>query len=158
MDWRTTLPISAKTSQTASTAEERFRAAFKRLKLGVPQVLPKNTPVSQNNIAKEAGCDPSALRKSRLPLLVMEIQEWVDAHKGEGVDSARQKLLKQRRKNRDARETIADLKRQRDVAAGLLSDANLRIVELAEQLADMRARIDQIQPFATVLTLPKRSD
>lgn len=137
----------------ASSAEKRFRDAFERLKLGVPQVLPKGTPVSQNNVAKEAKCDPSALRKSRFPLLVLDIQEWVEAHKGEQPASARQRLLKQRGKNRDLREMIADLKRQRDAAVGLLADADLRIVELTEQLADVKTRLDQLLPPARVLNL-----
>ncbi len=142
----------------ADSAAQRFRSAFERLKLGVPQVLPKGTPVSQNNVAKEAGCDPSALRKARFPLLVLEIQEWIGAHKGEQVVSEHKKLLKQRRKNRDARDTIADFKRQRDIAAGLLADANLRIVELSESLADMKVRLDEYKPSARLLDLPKKRD
>lgn len=119
----------------------------------MPQVLPKGTPVSQNNVAKEAGCDPSALRKSRFPLLVLEIQEWVEAHKGEQPPSKRQHLLKKRGKNRDLRETISDLKKQRDVAVGKLADAGLRIIELTDRLADAQARLDELQPRAPVLKL-----
>lgn len=139
----------------APSAEQRFRNAFERLKLGVSKVLPKGTHVSQNNVAKEAGCDPSALRKSRFPLLVIAIQEWVEAHKGEPLPSERQRLLKQRRKNRDTRETIVDLKKQRDSAAGLLADADLRIVELSEKVADLQAKLEQLQPSARVLNLSK---
>lgn len=153
MDWRTTLPTSDKPDQKLS-AEDRFYAAFERLKLNVPQVLPKGTPVSQNNVAKEAGCDPSALRKTRFPLLVLAIQEWVDTHKSD-QPSERQRLLKQRRKNRDKKEIIADLKQQRDKAVGLLADADLRIVELSEKVADMQARLDQLQPSASILNLSK---
>lgn len=152
-DWRTTLPTSEKQPEVAPNAEQRFRDAFERLKLGVPQVLPKGTPVSQNNVAKEAGCDPSALRKTRFPLLVLAIQEWVETQKGEQPTSERQRLLKKRSKNRDMRETIADLKKQRDNAVGLLVDADLRIVELTEKLADVQARLDQLQPSARVLSL-----
>lgn len=137
----------------AASAEQRFRDAFERLKLGVPHVLPKGTPVSQNNVAKEAGCDPSALRKARFPLLVLSIQEWVESRKGDQQPSERQRLLKQRSKNRDMRSTIADLKRQRDIAAGMLADADLRIVELTEKLADMQAKLDYLQPTAYVLKL-----
>lgn len=137
----------------APSAELRFRDAFERLKLGVPVVLPKGTPVSQNNVAKEAGCDPSALRKTRFPLLVLAIQEWVESHKSDQQPSERQQLLKQRRKNRDTRETIADLKRQRDIAAGLLADADLRIVELTEKLADVQTKLDHLRPSASVLGL-----
>lgn len=137
--------------EAAPNAEQRFRDAFERLKLGVPQVLPKGTPVSQNNVAKEAGCDPSALRKARFPLLVLSIQEWVESHKSNQQPSERQRLLKRRSKNRDMRETIADLKMQRDIAAGLLADADLRIVELTEKLADVQARLDSLQSTARVL-------
>lgn len=142
------MPISNKTNQ--ATAEQRFRDAFERLKLSIPNILPKGTPVSQNNVAKEAGCDTSALRKARFPLLIMEIQDWVAKHKGEQAESAQQKQLKQRRKNRDNREMIADLKRQRDVTAGLLADANLRIVELTNELDLAQAKIRQLQQSATV--------
>lgn len=144
-----------KQADPAPNAEQRFRDAFDRLKLGVPQVLPKGTSVSQNNVAKEAGCDPSALRKTRFPLLVLEIQEWVESHKSEQASSERKRLVKQRRKNRDARETIADLKKQRDMAVGLLADADLRIVELTEKLEDVQRRLDQLQPSAGILSLPK---
>lgn len=142
---------SDKQLDAVSSAEHRFRNAFERLKLGVPQVLPKGTPVSQNNVAKEAGCDPSALRKSRFPSLVIEIQKWVASQKHDQQPSKRQLLLKQRGKNRTLKETIADLKKQRDVTAGLLADADLRIVELTEKLADMQARLDYLQPTARVL-------
>ena len=147
------MPTSDKPDQKLS-AEERFYAAFERLKLNLPQVLPKGTPVSQNNVAKEAGCDPSALRKTRFPLLVLAIQEWVEAHKSE-EPSERQRLLKQRRKNRDTKEIIADLKQQRDRAVALLADADLRIVELSEKVADMQTRLDQLQPSASILNLSK---
>lgn len=150
------MPTSNSTSNKASTAEQRFRDAFERLKLSMPQVLPKGTQVSQNNVAKEAGCDPTALRKARFPLLVMEIQAWVDSHKGEQFNSTRQKAIKLRQKSRDTRETISDLKSQRDIAAGLLADANLRIVELTDQLADARARLDELRPSAPLLNLSNR--
>lgn len=142
-----------KPSKAGGDAEQRFRDAFERLKLRVPRVLPKGTPVSQNNIAKEAECDPSALRKSRFPLLVIEIQEWIEAHKDNSKDSSRQKVRDVRNKNRNSRQKIEDLKLQRDKAAGLLSDANLRIVELTEEVGQIRARLDDIRPPASVINL-----
>lgn len=55
---------SSLTSQPqVGAAETAFRAAFLRLKLGKPQVMPKGTPVTQNNVAREAGRDPSALKR-----------------------------------------------------------------------------------------------
>lgn len=147
------MPTSEEQLKPAPSAEQRFRDAFNRLKLGVPQVLPKGTPVSQNNVAKEAGCDPTALKKTRFPLLVLEIQEWVKSQKKEQPASERQRLLTKRSKNRDMRETIADLKKQRDRAEGLLVDADLRIVELTQKLADMQARLEHLQPSASVFNL-----
>lgn len=155
MDWRITLATSTGQTDLVPNAEQRFRNAFERLKLGVPTVLPKGTHVSQNNVAKEAGCDPSALRKSRFPLLVIAIQEWVEAHKGEQAPSERQRLLKQRRKNRDTREIIADLKKQRDTAVGLLADADRKLVELSEKVADLESKLHELRPSAKVLDLSK---
>jgi len=152
-DWRTTLRTSEKQPDAESCAEQDYWDAFERLKLGVPLVLPKGTPVTQNNVAREAGRDPSALKKARYPSLVIAIQEWVASHKNDQQPSKRQLLLKQRGKNRTLKETIDDLKKQRDIAAGLLADADLRIVELTEKLADMQAKLDYLQPTARVLKL-----
>lgn len=149
------MSTSTKLHNPANGAEQRFRDAFERLKLGVPKVLPKGSQVSQNNVAKEAERDPSALRKSRFPLLVIAIQEWVDANTGEALPSNRQSLLKQRRKNRDAKETNADMKKQRDAAVGLLADADLRIVKLTEEVADLQTKLEEFRPSADVLNLKK---
>ena len=135
-------------------AEGRLRDAFERLKLGVPEVLPKGSRVSQNNVAKESGSDPSALRKSRYPLLIMDIQEYVDANKDRELVSERQKLVKRKRKNREAKEVIVDLKQQRDKAVDRIIYANLRILELSQTVDDLRARLEALQPTAQVLRLP----
>ena len=55
-----------------SKAELKFREAFERLKVGKPDILPKGTPLSQNNVAKEAGVDPSALRRARCSGLIQQ--------------------------------------------------------------------------------------
>lgn len=132
--------------ETKQSAEQRFRAAFERLKQDKPARLSRGTPVSQNNVAKEADCDPSALRKTRFPSLIAEIQHYVESHKEEGPESQRQQMLKRRRRSRETKEIISDLKLQRDVVAGMLADANLLIVELTEELADVRRRLDEISP------------
>lgn len=149
---------SEKQPNPSPSAEQRFRDAFDRLKLCRSEILPKGTPVSQNNVAKEAGCDPSALRKSRFPLLVMEIQEWVESHKRDQVSVERQKLLKRQRNNRNAKATIADLKKQRDSAASLLVDANLRIVELVQELEAKQARLEEVRPSALTINLMRGNE
>lgn len=139
---------SARPKTTEESAEANFRVAFERLKIGAPKILPVGTRVSQNNVAREAGRDPTALKKSRFPDLVAEIQRYVAEHPEERPDSERQKLLKHRQRSRAARETIADLKKQRDAAAGLLVEANAQIVILTRRLIYSEARINDLQPKA----------
>lgn len=135
-------------------AEANFREAFERLKAGVPKLLPQGTPVSQNNVSKEAGCDPSALRKSRFPDLVKDIQTYLASPGCEHPPSERQRLLKQRQQSRNARELITDLKAQRDASASLLVEANAQIGILTRRLRDMEARLEDLQSRASILPLP----
>ena len=65
-----------------AAAERRFREAFERLKAGEPIRLNKDVEVTQNNVAKEAGTDPSALRRSRYPALVTDIQAYRSSRQG----------------------------------------------------------------------------
>ncbi|MFN4349994.1 MAG: hypothetical protein ACK4F6_04210 [Hylemonella sp.] len=136
------------------SAEANFREAFDRLKAGVPKVLPKGTPVSQNNVSKEAGCDPTALRKSRFPALVTEIQAYIAGQGGERIPSERQRLLKQRQQSRNSRELITDLKAQRDAAESKLLDANAQIGILTRRLRDMEARLEDLRAKASIFPLP----
>lgn len=140
-------------SSKPKTAEANFRHSFERLKAGAPKLLAPGTPVSQNNVAKEAGCDPSALRKSRFPSLVAEIQNYLAAHGVGRAQSERQRLLKRRQRSRSARKTITDLKMQRDAVASLLVEANAQIGILSRRLRDLEARLDDAQPRAGVLPL-----
>ena len=134
-----------------TSAEQRFRDAFERLKHGVPQVLSSGTHISQNNVAKEAGCDPSALKKSRFPSLVSEIQHYISANSEVGQQSMRQKRIKKREKNRNVRELLHDVKQQRDIAQSKLADSNLLIVDLYAQIADLNRKIEELSPTATVI-------
>ena len=127
------------------TAEQRFRQALERLKLDEPTVLPKGTPVSQNNVAKEAGCDPSALRKARFPSLVREIQAYVELHKDD-TPSKRQTTLKQRATRQKQRDQLADVIAQRDVALSQIASANRRVVELSEEVQTLRRRLEELRP------------
>jgi hypothetical protein len=121
-------------------AERQFREAFERLKQRKPQHLPKGTKVTQNNVAKEAGAVPSALRRKRFPLLVDEIQAWIAEHgEDSSQQSPRQKSLAQRSRNRGLRERIEELEAQRDDALGKLVSAEARIVELTVENERLRA-------------------
>jgi hypothetical protein len=123
-------------------AELKFRGSFERLKVGKPHILPKGTPLSQNNVAKEAGVDPSALRRARFPELVTEIQEWVELHKGDPVQkSPRQMMLAQRSRNRDLSEKVKALQEQRDKALSKLLDAQSHIVDLTSKNQRLRDQL-----------------
>ena len=89
------------------TAEQRFRQAFDRLKTDTPRVLKPGTPVSQNHVALEAGVVTSALRKSRFPSLIREIQAYVDLGQP-ATPSKRQTQLKQRKGRADLNATLSD--------------------------------------------------
>lgn len=133
-----------------ANAEQRFRQAFDRLKADEPKVLKRGAPVSQNNVAKEAGCDPTALRKTRFPALVREIQAYVELRNAE-APSKRQAALKQKQSRRSVAERLEDATKQRDAAQSLLASANRRIVELTEKVQALQQRLDELQPKPTRL-------
>lgn len=124
-------------------AEKAFREAFERLKQGKPNHLPKGTLISQNNVAKEAGCVPSALRKSRFPSLIAEIQRWVKVHSSTTSPSPRQSMLAQRKRNQSLKDRIETLKAERDHALSLLIEADMKILELMQENAALHAKLPQ---------------
>lgn len=135
-----------------SKAELKFREAFERLKVDKPDILPRGSLLSQNNVAREAGVDPSALRRSRFPCLVSEIQEWSELHKSNVSNSSdKQKARAQRAKNRNLKETIEGLKEQRDKALGLLLDAQSYILELTIE----NQRLQAMLPKSSIHIIPK---
>lgn len=149
--------MSSKTIKTRkiSKAELKFRDAFERLKLGKPDILPKGTPLSQNNVAKEAGVDPSALRRIRFPELVADIQAWIEAHKDEvPPKSSRQMMLAQRSRNRTLQEKVIALEEQRDKAFSQLLEAQSRILELT--LENQRFRSQLSEGNVHVISSPKK--
>ena len=114
------------------TAEQNFREAFERLKSNKPKICPIGTVVSQNNVAKEAGTDPSALKKSRFPTIIAEIQQYVSTI--EAPASNRQKELLKKKKNRSLKERLEDVTKQRDSLASMLAEADITILELKDKL------------------------
>lgn len=145
---------SSENEGAAGRAERAFRDAFDRLKRGKPERLPKGTPVSQNNVAREAGCDPTALRKLRYPSLVAEIQQWVADHSPDSPPSSRQKLLAGRSRNRSLREELEAFKVQRDHALSLLCEADAKILDLTLECARLQAQ----QPQSNVVPIRGGSD
>lgn len=132
------------------TAEQRFRQAFERLKANKPQVLAAGTPVSQNNVAKEAGCDTSALRKSRFPSLVREIQAYVEINEQERP-SQRKETIKRRKARSELVDRLKQVSAQRDLAQSQLVSTQQRVVELMSELRVARALLESMRPSAVVL-------
>lgn len=138
-----------------ASAEGRFRLAFERLKAGKPIVLPHGAAVSQNNVAREAGCnDPGALKKARYPVLVREIQSYVELHPVP-VAADRWDAKERRNERRSLKEELTEARRQRDMAQSILASANRRIVELTEANRDLQRRVDELQP-PPMLLRPRR--
>lgn len=123
-------------------AEQEFSEAFDRLRRGAPQLLPVGSEVSQNNVAREAGKDASALKKQRFPRLVSQIQAWLAAHSVEKTPSRSQLAENSRRRNRSLRETIATLKNERDIALSLLVEADTVILGLHAEVESLQRRFD----------------
>ncbi|SIT45932.1 conserved hypothetical protein [Paraburkholderia piptadeniae] len=128
-------------SRSRLSAESSYREAFERLKRGKPERLPQGTSVSQNNVAREAGSDPSALKKSRFPTLIADIQQYVAGHADDRPPSRHQTLQAQRKLNRTLRDRIEALTKQRDAVTCLLNEANARILELTDYVAELQAKL-----------------
>ena len=133
-------------SQTvnAPSAEDRFRQAFERLKADEPKLLKLGTPVTQNNVAREAGCDPSALKKTRFPVLIRQIQAYIELHQDDHHSTG--KKPKKRTANRTMQKRLEDAIRQRDQAQSILASANTRIIELSEEVQSLQRQLDEKGP------------
>lgn len=137
------------------SSEDMFRRAFERLKTGTTQILPTGSAVTQNNVAREAGKDPSALKKSRQPELIKEIQNWVIGHSANKPISEHERTHRQRNKARALREKINDIKLQRDILSSLLVEADAKILELTMDNLRLQALLPEnnITPINSTTTI-----
>ena len=127
-------------------AEKLFRDAFERLKRDKPIALPAGTPVTQNNVAREAGRDPSALRKVRYPRLVREIQKWIEDNGNAPRSRASSaSLIKGARdRNRQLNARVEELTQQRDRSMSRLVIAEESILELHRQVQFLKAKLGEL--------------
>ncbi|MBN6746257.1 hypothetical protein JKG41_14565 [Acidithiobacillus sp. MC2.1] len=128
-------------SQNKNSAEGRFTEAFERLKAGKPTLLPVGSKVSQNNIAKEAGLDPSALKKSRFPSLIQKIQEYIKAAAEADGPSGRQLKAQAKSERLTADRDRKVLRAERDDAQSQLLSAQRAVLELLQENSDLRTRL-----------------
>lgn len=127
------MPLTTPNLRPIGRAEKLFLDAFDRLKQGRPLNVKKGVHLSQAVIAREAGVDPSALRKSRFPELIEEIQRWLESQPAT-VSSPRQQILAARARRRTLQERMEALRAQRDDALSKLVLAEARILELSQEL------------------------
>ena len=118
-----------------------FREAYERLKSNTPINVPKGTVVSQNNVAKEAGKHPTALKKERFPMFVLEIQEYLKQQK---IDCEILDKKKQLRKQRTLEERLLDFRNQRDKLASVCEAQAQLIEELRDEIVDLKSGIRQM--------------
>lgn len=137
-------------SSKLETAEQRYRAALERLKAGTPKLLPHGTSVSQNNVAKEAGTDPTALKKARYPALIREIKALVEINNAE-TTAKKERQTRQRRARDDAKAANIKLQAQRDHAQSQLVCAHRRLLELLQENATLQSQLNQLIPPPTPL-------
>lgn len=119
-------------------ADQRFRDAFLRLRINEPTVLPKNTPVSQANVAREAGVSPSALKKLRHPMLCRDIQDYVEAMKQNAGPSKSSQLQSARNNSALLEVELLEVKRDRDYQVTLKLYAQQLVLQLSAELEEYR--------------------
>jgi hypothetical protein len=121
-------------SSSRKSAADLFREAFERLKSGKPINLPVGSKVSQNNVAKEAGRHPTALKKDRYELLIAEIQACVEAQ-DEDATTKRKSAEKGKRSIKKKNE---DLRRQLNKAESTIEALENLVIDLKEEITCLK--------------------
>ncbi|PRX33325.1 hypothetical protein B0G75_103553 [Paraburkholderia sp. BL18I3N2] len=131
-------------TQNTETAEDNYRAAFERLKQGQSNVVPRGTPVTQNNVAREAGREPDAFKKTRYPALIREIQAHIE------ISAQHKEIKNKRRERRHERQDLVTkaqrYKKQRDEAQSRLVSAHRAVLTLLREKAELQRRLDEYLP------------
>jgi predicted RNase H-like nuclease (RuvC/YqgF family) len=118
-------------------AEDLFREAFERLKVNKPINIASDSKVTQNNIAREAGKHPTALKLDRYPLLVLEIQSYTESQKEEQV--SRRKSSD--RRSRSDKDKLADYKNQVDKMSSIIEALHNHIETLDDEIEDLKTGV-----------------
>lgn len=122
-------------STIKGSAEQDFRAAFARLKKRESTILPPGSSVTQNNVAREAGRDPSALKKARYPLLILEIQAYTSLNS----ESIRNSKRTTDNRVRTEKQKLADYRRQIDKLSSIVAAQNSTIEELLDEINQIKS-------------------
>jgi len=149
------------TPSSKVSAESKFRAALARIIDGSALNVERNARITQNNVAREAGVDPSALRASRYPALVMEIRDLADIARADVGRMGHKPHRPGSEERRNEKQRYQDMKRQRDHAAALLASADSEVLRLMLRVRDLERHIEEtspgvVRPQVTMLRMPKR--
>lgn len=119
-------------------AVELFIEAFQRLKNNEPINIPLGSAVTQNNVAREAGRDPSALRADRYPELLQQIQAYVASK-----DEQKKEIKKSfKNRSRNSEERMLDFKKERDRLLSICHSQQNLIEELMDTIEKLKAKSD----------------
>lgn len=121
-------------STNKKTALELFSEAFERLKQNKSVNIPIGSPVTQNNVAREAGRDPSALRTERYPELLQKIQTYIHSSKEQIERSG--KSSKNRSRNIEKR--LRDCMKQREQLLSIYHSQQIYIEELLDEISRLK--------------------
>ncbi len=122
-------------STEKKTAEQLFREAFERLKNNKTEVMPEETRITQNNVAREAGRDPSALKKDRYPFLVLEIQAYIKLKCERSVSNKRTND----NRSRTFKKKLKDCQKQRDKLSSIVAAQNTYIEDLLDEVETLKS-------------------
>ncbi|MFZ6638550.1 hypothetical protein ACO0LL_02360 [Undibacterium sp. TC4M20W] len=117
--------------------EKIFQMAFERLVNGIPEILPVGSAVTQNNVAREAGHTPSALRKERFPALIKKIQIYVASSKRNACEEGKTTSKKDAPAQGHIREERLNV---------LEAESTNKLLSLLVEVSELRAHILRLDP------------
>lgn len=132
----------------AKSAELEYREAFERIVNGCPIRIPAGSLPTLANIAREAGRDPSALKKSRYPAFVRDVEqhnELVSSLSGNRDRSLSSQLSGARQENRE----LGKEKEQLSIEKYKLQSDCLN---LQSAILAMALELDEYRPKSNVLS------
>lgn len=130
-------------------AEIEYRKAFRRVIEGKALRVDKMASPNLASIAREAGKDPSALKKSRYPIFISEVESFNNnvSSAGERIDRSLSAQLKSARsENKKLRECYEQLTIERD-------ESHSRVLNLQLALVEMSFMVDGLEKPSNITIL-----
>lgn len=119
------------------SAEQLFREAFQRLKNNKPIILSADYTISQNNVAREASRDPTALKIARYPILIDEIKSYITSHPSPPTKTNKRHFDN---RSRTITQKFDCCKLQRDKLSSIVASQNTYIEELQDEIDRLKSK------------------